>query len=323
VWAGCFGAASLLCHPMGGLMTVSLVAIMLLDWRRIPGKALAVACLPYVLGAVLCLLYILQAPPIFLAQTRGASGYRVSGLWDLIRNVANDGYIRYFQFYFSFLSGIDKLKSASLIFAVAGTLGLVVGRKRISEPLGRVLLILVCVSYFGVAAMDNQKLPVYFIYSMPAMSACAAVWAYDCWQRGGFTRVFASVLLAGSVLSTIGGFGYKIYLDTYDHVYQPAIATVKRSLPPGGLIMGGSELGFALGFGPHLVDDRYLGYFSGKRPDVFVENQYYGRRNSSLFNPARLYAEAMLQKQYHLEFENSEYRIYVRNDRVNLAQAGK
>ena len=321
--ATCFGAASLFCHPMGVLMNLSLAALALLDWRRISGKTLAAACLPYVLGAALYSLYILQAPNIFLAQTKAASGYRIAGWQGVIQNIVNDGYVRYYYYYFSFLNGIDKLKFVVLVFAVAGTLGLLVNRRRTAEPLGRTLLILVGVGYFGVAAIDNQKLPVYFIYSIPAMSACGAVWAYDCWQRGGIVRACASALLAGSILSAVGGFGYKVYLDGYDHVYQPAIVTIKRFLPPRGLVMGGSELGFALGFGPQLVDDRYLGYFSGKRPDVFVENQYYGRSGGLVFGPARLYTETALQKEYHLEFVNAEYRIYVPNDRTNLVQAGK
>jgi hypothetical protein len=321
--AACFGAASLFCHPMGGLMNLSIAAVALLDWRRISLKALAAACLPYILGAALYLLYVLQEPEIFLAQTRAASGYRMVGWWGLVQNVLNDGYVRYYHYYFRFLYGIDKLKAAALVFAVVGTLGLVFNRKLITEPLGRTLLILACIGYFGVAAMDNQKLPVYFIYSLPVMSACGAVWVYDCWQRGGLVRVLTSVLLAGSILSTIGGFAYKIYLNGYDHVYQPAVVTIRRFLPPGGLVMGGSELGFAFGFGPQLVDDRYLGYFSGKRPDVFVENGYYGRIGGPIFGPARLYADTALQKEYHLEFVNAEYRIYVRNDRTKLAQAVK
>ena len=319
--SGCFGVASLLCHPMGGLMNLSLAAVALWDWRRIPGKTVVAACLPYLAGAALCFLYILQAPDIFSAQTKAASSYRIAGWGPLLRNVVNDGSVRYLHYYFDFLHGIDKLKVASLLFAVVGTLGLVINRKRISEPLGRVLLALAGIAYFGVAALDNQKLPVYFIYSMPAMVACGAVWAYDCWQKGGFVRIFASALLAGSILSTVGGFGYKIYLDSYGRVYKPAVDMVKQSLPPGGLVMGGSELGFALGFGPPLVDDRYLGYFSGKRPDVFVENRYYGRREGPVFGPAKFYSVTTLQKEYHVEFENSEYRIYVRNDRARLASA--
>jgi len=112
--------------------------------------------------------------------------------------------------------------------------------------------------------------------------------------------------------ANIGGIGYKIYQDDYHNLYNPAIVAIRHSLPPGGLVMGGSELGFALGFGPPLVDDRYLGYFSGKVPDVFVIDQYYGPlwTLSSAWNASR----NTLHSQYHLTFENRAYSIYVRND---------
>jgi hypothetical protein len=308
VLAACFGAASLFCHPMGALMTISMLGIGVLDRPHISGKRLSAVCLPYVVGALLCFLYILQAPNVFFAQSKAASGYRLTGGWALTRNLLNDAYLRYFQFYFGQLNGINKLKSASLLFAVVGTLALALNRKRISDPLGRILLMLVCVAFVGVAVIDNQKIPVYFVYSLPVMSACGAVWTYDCWQRGGLVRVLSSALLVSSVLSAVGGFWYKIYLNPYDHLYKPAMAVVKQVLPPGGLIMGGSELGFALGFGSHLIDDRYLGYFSKRRADVFVQNQYYGG-----VGPAWHYTRAMLQTEYHLCFENALYRIYVRN----------
>ncbi len=79
--------------------------------------------------------------------------------------------------------------------------------------------------------------------------------------------------------------------------------------------MGGSELGFALGFGPPLVDDRYLGFFSGKTPDVFVVNEFYGpMRSSPRLNSAWETSRTTLHDQYHLVFKNGAYSIYVRND---------
>ena len=63
--------------------------------------------------------------------------------------------------------------------------------------------------------------------------------------------------------------------------------------------MGGSELGFALGFGPERIDDRYLGYDTGKRPDVYVENGYYGKIGAA----GTAAAETTLRDQYHLTFQ--------------------
>ena len=78
--------------------------------------------------------------------------------------------------------------------------------------------------------------------------------------------------------------------------------------------MGGSELGYALGFNSNLIDDRFLGYTSGKRPDVFVENEYYGGGG-----PGWDFSRQLLRTQYHLVLANSAYRVYVRNQARNQA----
>ncbi len=307
-WAGCFAAASLFCHPMGAVMNVSLVALVSLDWRCIRWQGLIAATIPYLVGGALWFRYIAQAPQIFLAQTRAASSYRVGGLSLAIRNVGDDFYVRYGGMYYQSLSGIYKLKAASLVFAVVGTLALAFNRRLRTQPLGRLSLMLAVIGYLGVAAIDNQKFPIYFIYSLPAMSACGALWVYDCWTNGGAGRLLPAALLVSSLLATIGGFTYKIYGNDYHHLYRPAIRAIKAALPSGGLVMGGSELGFAFGFGPKLIDDRYLGYASGKRPDVYVENEYYGRVGA-----AGKAADRVLESKYHLTFANSAYKVYVRN----------
>jgi hypothetical protein len=70
-----------------------------------------------------------------------------------------------------------------------------------------------------------------------------------------------------------------------------------------------------LGFGPPLVDDRYLGFFSGKTPEVFVINDHYGpMRSSPRLTSAWESSRVTLQDRYHLVFRNNVYSIYVRND---------
>lgn len=312
--AGCFGAVSLFSHPMGAIPNAVLALLVLPDWRRIRWQGILAVSFPYLLGAALCLLYISKAPEIFLAQTRAASGYRVSGLGALIWNILNDLYVRYGEMYITDLSGLNRLKGASLIFAVAGTVAVIANCRLRSHPLGRILLMLAIVGYLGVAAIDNQKFPIYFIYSMPAMSACGAFWVHDLWcndqsRTRSPRRFIPAALLAASLLATIGGFSFKIYQNDFDRLYHPAVSAIQADLPPGGIVMGGSELGFAFGFGPHLIDDRFLGYASGIRPDVFVENGYYGTSGA-----AGQAAKMILRNQYRLTFENSAYKIYARDD---------
>jgi hypothetical protein len=145
---------------------------------------------------------------------------------------------------------------------------------------------------------------------VPIFSACGAVWVYHCWKRKGFLRILASGLLAASMLGTIAGFAYKIHQNDYRAAYTPVIKLVRRVAPPHEVVMGGSELGFGLGFGPPLRDDRYLGFFSKISPAVFVQNQYYGKNRQMPW----IWSRRQLAQNFHLAFANKFYKVYVRND---------
>jgi hypothetical protein len=313
--ASVFGAASLFTHPMGAVMNVAIAAMVLLDWRRIRWGTVVAASVPYLIGTAFCLYYIDQAPELFRAQSRAASQYRVSGIGPVLRNIFNDVSGRYLRYYFTAYTGIGKSKIAALLFPVVGLMGLLVDRDLRTQPIARRLLLLLGISYVGVAVVDNQKFGNYLVFSLPVMTACAAVWLYARWKQGGSKRLLASGLLAISVAATLVGIGYKISRNEYRDQYNPAVATALAALPPGGMLMGGSELGFALGFGPPLIDDRYLGFFSGALPEVFVINDHYGpMRSSPRLTSAWESSRVTLHDRYHQVFKNSMYSIYVRDD---------
>ena len=320
VLAASFGSAALFTHPMGAVMNVAIAAMMLLDWRRIRSGVFFAASIPYLIGLAFCLYYIHQAPGLFHAQITAASQYRTSGLGAILRNVFNDVSQRYLRYYFTAYTGISKLKIVALIFPVCGLIDLLADRNLRSQLLSRRLLLLLVISYVGVAVVDNQKFGNYLVFSLPVVTACAAIWLYARWQDGGRSRLIACGLLAVSVAATLAGIGYKISRNEYRNLYDPAVAAARVALPPGGTLMGGSELGFAFGFGPPLVDDRYLGFFSGKTPEVFVINDHYGPMQSSpRLTSAWESSRVTLQDQYHLVFKNNVYSIYVRNDKATPA----
>ena len=300
---------------MGVLTNIFIAAVVLLDWRRFQWKGVAAALPPYLIGGTACLAYILQAPSVFWEQSKAAAEYRVVSWLQISRNLFNDFYLRYVGLYYSSLSGINRLKVASLVFAVVGVLALVANRRLRSQPLGSVLLILAGIAYLGVAAIDNQKFPVYFVYSTPIWTACGALWTFDWWQRRGARRIVASALLAGSMLASIGAYSYKIHRNDHANLYAPTIRAIQSNLPPHGLVMGGAELGFGLGFGPWLIDDRYLGYFSKKTADVYVENSYYGMAGmgAPALRPAWEWSRKTLREHYHIVLENRAHSVYVRN----------
>lgn len=310
--AACFGAAAFFCHPMGLIANLCLAVLVIMDWRAIRWPGLVAATAPFLLGIGLCLRYVLEAPRIYVMQSKSASAYRISTVAAAFRDICNDAYHRYFLYYFGEPSGFEKLKIFCLLFGVAGLAGLLLNRRLRSQPIARILLIFAAIAYLSIAVLDNQRLPLYFVDSVPIFSACGAVWAYHCWKRKGLLRIFASGLLAASLLGTIAGFAYKIHQNDYRAMYTPVIKLVRRVAPPNAVVMGGSELGFGLGFGfgPPLRDDRYLGFFSKISPAVFVQNQYYGKNREMPW----IWSRRQLAKNFHLAFVNKFYKVYVRND---------
>jgi hypothetical protein len=315
VISGWLGAASLFCHPMGLVTNGVLAAVVLMDYKRIKRTGLVLASIPYLIGLALCATYALSAFDIFRAQSKAASAYRVSGLTPILQSIFNDVYLRYVRFYLLSLDGVNKLKVGSLVFAVLGLIGMVSKRHLRNSRLGQILLISVSVGYIGVAAIDNQKFPIYFVYVMPAMTACGAVWVLDEWSRRGKWRFAAAGFFAAFILATVGGFGEKIHRDDYRTLYNPAVAAIRSVGYPTRGLMGGSELGFALGFNENLIDDRYLGQISGKKADIYVVNAYYGGMGGPKLGPAWEASQKDVKANFDQVFENSAYKVFSRRAR--------
>ena len=307
--AAFFGAAAFFSHPMGLIANCCLAVLVIMDWRQIRWQGLLAATAPFLLGGALCLRYVLEAPKIYLAQSTSASAYRISTLSAAIKAISTDAYHRYFLYYFAGLSGFSRFKVFCLLFGLAGLAALLLDSRLRKQPISRILLGFALIAYIGIAGLDNQDLPVYFVYSLPIFSACGAVWTYYCWKRRGFGRIIASALLASAMLSTITGFAYKIRQNDYRAAYLPVIRLIRHAVPPGGIVMGGSELGYALGFGPPLRDDRYLGFFSKLNPAVFVVNGYYGENRHLPW----IWSRKRLARDFHLALENKLYKVYLRN----------
>ncbi len=311
--AAWFGAAALFCHPMGAVMNLFLAIVVLRDWQTLRWPSCLLAAGPYVLGGALCAIYDLQAPNIYRVQSIANSSYRISTRYQILHHLMFDFTQRYLYPYSIFEHGLNRLKIFCLLFGLAGLTALLVSRRLRGLTISRVLLTLSLVSYVSLAALDNQTLPVYLIYSLPYVTACGAVWLFYA-KSGGWQRKAGYALLAAYFVATLGAFSEKILKNDNRRLYEPAIAAIEASRAHGGLVMGGSELGFALGFDQSkLVDDRYLGYFSAKEPEVYVANYYYGEFAPAHLHRAWEWSRKELAEHYHVVYKNSAYEVYRRN----------
>ncbi|MBV8898000.1 MAG: hypothetical protein JO051_15915 [Acidobacteriaceae bacterium] len=309
----CFGAAALFTHPMGLLINIVLVVMVLLRPNEVRWKGVAAAGVPYVVGGALCFAYIMQAPHVFAMQFRSAEGFRVGGFAATVKNVVNDWQARYVYWNWTAASGILKAKIILLAFPVIAVFAVAIDRKLRKQRLGMLLLLLSIVGYLGVALIDNMKFPLYFVYSLTPMTACGALWIYARFHERGRFRFIATAAGVLFLLSSSLGVLFKIYRNEWRSIYAPAVNAIRAGLPPGGLLIGGSELGFSFGFGPSFVDDRYAGVISGRVPDVFVVNDLYAiARNAYSDRPYDAF-EARLKNDYHEVLANNVYHVYFLN----------
>jgi hypothetical protein len=119
-----------------------------------------------------------------------------------------------------------------------------------------------------------------------------------------------AVCIGSAVASSVTAYATKIEQNPRREEYAPMIQAVRANLGNGGVVMGGSELGFALGFQRPLVDDRYLGYYSGVKPRVFVENNYYAAMMSPRATLEQ-YVRHTLQTEYKQVLSNPQFRVWV------------
>lgn len=321
--------ASGLTHFNGLLHLVALVFLALyFDRARLKFRHVALAAIPYAVGALGWGLYIMRAPDLFLTQFRGNATNvdRLSGLHAPLAAFKYEITRRYMVAYGLGAhsighSGPIVLKSlilAAYLAAIAGVLGV----RRLREQSGcRALLALTGCFFVILTVLDGQKLSYYLLHIVPLYTALLAVWLHWCWSSRGAPRWVAAACLAGLFLLQVGGVLYRMKVNTYRQSYLPAVGFLQRNARPESLIMGTADLGFALGFDRPLVDDYRLGYFSGKRPDFFVVDEIYedAIKGQQATRPWLYeHVRQTLDADYGVVYDQAFFKIYARRG-VTLA----
>jgi 4-amino-4-deoxy-L-arabinose transferase-like glycosyltransferase len=318
--------ASGLTHPNGLLPFAGLLFLTLyFDRARLRWQHVGVAAAPYVVGALCWGAYILRDPPGFRAQLSGNVGgfsamtgaNRWVGLtapWTGIKLEITQRYLGSFGLA-AHSVGPARLKLLVLAAYVCGVLG-VCGVSALRRHGGyRVLLILTGIFFVLLSLLEGHKSDVYLINMIPLLAALLAVWVVWCWRSGFAPRWLLAVCLAGFVTLQAGGVAYLIKQNYYRSRYLPVTTYLKQHLTPNALTMGSAELGFEIGF-DRLIDDVWLGYYSGKSPDFIVMGSRY-EDMMRLFQTKQpevyRYAQTRLSGEYRLVYEAAPYwKVYQR-----------
>ena len=309
--------ASGLTHPIGGLVSLATLVYLqgYLDRSRLRFRYFAVAAVPYLAGAALWSVYILKGPGEFLAQYGGNSAERLwplkAPLVALKREIAE-------RIVGSYLAGAAATSLARLrllvLAAYAGAVALAAFRPELRRSrfasfylpvLGFVFLILL---FF-----EGAKQPWYLVHAafpLAVLLAGAVLWLAE--RRHAWRFAAAGVVMVVAALE-LGYPMLSIVQNRYRNAYLPMVDAVRRQ--PGGAasVTGSAELGFGVGF-ERVLDDRFLGYYRHRKPDLIVLDPRY-RAYLELARQERpevyRYARALLEGGYYRQiYSNNYYSVW-------------
>jgi len=309
--------ASGITHPNGFLYFMGLVFLMCyfdrakLSWRHLP-----VVAFPYLVGAGLWGLYISEDPQAFVAQIQANArdGSRFQGLRNPLQGFVREITVRYATAYgfgpHSYgHAGPIYLKVLALVAYIAGIIGALSSSALRRKTEARVLLGLIGFYFVYLAIFDGQKAYYYLVHFIPMYASLLALFVF--WLLANLKLNWTAVLLPLSliVLVQLGGLVYRIRLNSYKNVYQPAVQYLQQNAQDSQLINANIAFLFGLKFSNNLVDDTHM-----KRPADFfvVEGEVADRLRNSRTGNLRIYEHvtSLLANCYEKVYDWNSVEIY-------------
>jgi Dolichyl-phosphate-mannose-protein mannosyltransferase len=312
-------AAAGMSHPMAsGDFAGLLVLTLFYDRKRIRFTHVAIAAVPYVIGAAGWWLYISQDREAFFAQFGGNAADRFSSLSPgaFIQTQVRERFLWMFGLAPD-TKGFSHLKIYILLVYLAGVIGFLVNRDLRRRPGYRALIAVWAASYVTFIAIDRESHFFYLIHFILLMVPMLSAWLVWCWDHRSLPRWALIAAMSCMVAIQIATNGRRIEQDAYDNVYLATTSYLKQHAVGKGIIMGSAELGFELGFDSDVVDDYRLGIRSGKKPTYIVidRNRYEEWIPLLATQEPESYRQIRaLLGQFHQVFDAGAYRIYARND---------
>jgi 4-amino-4-deoxy-L-arabinose transferase-like glycosyltransferase len=311
-------AAAGLTHPAGiiGLVWVVFLALYY-DMPRLKVRHLAVAAVPYLVGAAAWGAYILQEPGLFLKQFAGNAADRGLFFHSPLAALGDEVALRYLdQFGLSARhQGAERLLGVTLLLYCAGWFAIFAIPQARGHRGCRALLIMETLAVAIIGVIDGLRLPHYLIYTIPSITAVwgaafGTAWSvYPQWRRA--LVAVAAVLVTIDLMAN----GARIYSNPLGKSYLPVVQYLREHTTKDRLIMGSGELVFGLGFDQTFIDDFRLGARSGRRPEFIVVDGRYSMwipRLESKEPDAYRHTQRVLREEFQSVYQNPAYEIYRR-----------
>jgi len=298
---------SLLTHP-NGIIALLMLCLMtaVLDRDRITRHGILLSVTPYLLGASLYARYVLEDPEAFLAQIAGnVPGERFRGVLHPVAAVSFE-IRRWAGNYGSCVKAIIPLTLLGS-FALAA---LQVPRER-----GERLLLASVAIPLTVLTFFNVKLWFYLIYAAVPLASVFAAWAYSAWRRSLLWRVLALSFVVAYLVVSVGLDLYRFWsLPEGVIEFRQVSDAAQRQLTDQEIINAPANFIFSLGF-DRVLQDNSLGYYSGQRPRVYIEEKWSPEELATLrrnIPDEQAYRERLLVTEYTMVLETRTYRLWER-----------
>jgi hypothetical protein len=316
-------ALSLFTHPNGLLASAALLFMLVyLDRERLSWQVAPLMGAPYVVAGVGWLSYILRDWTAFVAQFGANAGSRLAGLSAPLEAIRLEVSLRYLENHFLPSDGglNGRLKLLILLAYLAALVFMIATPALRRNPGYRLLLHIAGLRFLMMAWGASLKTASYLVHIIPFYAfflACVTAWL---WQRSSRVRwVTASVICLVVGLQLTWSVYRILWQRPYQTQYLPAVQFLREHMTQEDLVCGSADLAFALGFfNPRIVDDLWIGRWSGKRPTIVVIDHWYyngvmvGFKEAS---PGYLpYVHQLLQEDFHEIYSQPDrYLIYRRN----------
>jgi 4-amino-4-deoxy-L-arabinose transferase-like glycosyltransferase len=317
--------ASLLTHPLAFMYFASLLFLQyFFDRQRLGPIPFGLAVFPYLVGILGWLIYILPNWHDFAVQFSGTTQgdllallKRLPSPWQAITREINDRYLVAYG-----LAGhhpghssnrLIILKSLALGAIILGLIGVLSNSKLRNQPGVRALLFISAIFFTILTFLEKQKYPTFLIHIVPLYLGILAIWIHSLGIQRRIPKWMITISVAGLLMLNIVGILWKIKLNEYQRRYLPTVQVLKQHMKPNSLVMGSADLAFDLGFTRNHIDDSYLGYFTGKRPDlVFVDEIYEEAFDGARRQNPEIYRHIQeVLKSYQVVYNESLYKIYI------------
>jgi hypothetical protein len=297
-----------LAHPNAAIQAIVLgVLILISDRHRLRWFHFVLAG---AVGAALLspwLWYLMQNAEVAKTQWATNTSRRTGGVSNPLMQLATDLWRRYWYHHTAYPKGIERLQVMPVV-ALLVCFALPLFNKHLRG--GRnLLLIFAAVAFVALALLDGSRMIQYYVHVFPVYLAAAAVILTRLWQRGPVSQLATAVLVTALILPGFG-FAVRVWQNPYTNQYLQAVNTIKTLQRPGDVVVGGSELGFALGFDAPFIDDQ-----EKRVPNaaIFVDSDIY---LTNMRGPWQDRLRNELARDYQRVYNTPRFRIYLRSDLV-------